>query len=163
MPEVFDGFEQRADADIREPCGVAPARQSGQPGEVHDFQHVAGCVRHRDDVVAECPGTDFRLHTPHDIEHLERLARACGQRGPVERGRRPGKCADQQPLSVRLVLRGIVRLNLQHLQQFTDGLGMAAGFLADIEVHEIETEGLDQPHEVFQFGVGHVGIAVGDQ
>ena len=82
--KVFNGLEQRADANLAKPVVVIAAGESAQPGQVHDFENMAGGMRHRDDVIAKGVVADFRSHGAHDIEYFQRFPGVVRQTGTIQ-------------------------------------------------------------------------------
>ena len=122
---------------------------------------MAGAVRHGDHVVAERVGADLLLHVAHDIEYLECLAGLLREPAALQRRRRRYQGLAEQRLPCALVKRQVVCALGQEAGQLRDCLAVARRLLADVQVHEVEAEGLGKPDQVLELALGEVHVTVG--
>ncbi len=118
---------------------------------------------HRNDIAAEALLAQGAAHVGDELEHPQGLLGVFAQTTDIDLQRgRVGDQVGQHRQARRFIERPIVGAD-RGLQNLGHRLGVAGRFLADIQLQQMETEGLDQVDQVLQLALGQIAIAMTDQ
>ena len=126
---------------------------------------MTGLMRHRNDIVAKRIRADFIVHARHGGEHLHGFTMQLTQGGNVEFeiGIGVGDVIRQQLQALGFAQGMVIELVIHLFENLGNRVGVASGFLANIEVHQIKTKRFHQTNQVGQHQVSHVFVAVADE